>query len=352
MLPMVSITIVTYNSARFIGRCLDSVFAQTYRPLEVIVVDNASQDGTRQELERFADRVRLIWNERNTGFAAAQNQAIAAGSGPWVLVLNPDVHLMPHFIERLVEAGEQREGERVGALCGKLRAMGDDLSFPERPLVDSAGIYFTPTLRHFDRGSRQPDNGKYEQPEFVFGASAAAALYRREMINDISMDGGEFFDPDFFTYREDADLAWRAQLLNWKCLYVPKALGYHVRTVQPWNRSKLPAEINMHCVKNRFLMRLKNAGAALYLRCLLPVTVRDLGVLGYCLLMERSSLPAFRLIGRAWSRTWQKRRWIQQHRRVADRDMLRWFSFQPVAFPATPRAFQAPPASAPVKLTN
>ena len=346
MLPLVSITLVTYNSGRFIGRCLQSIFAQQYRRLEVIVVDNASHDSTPQVLARYSDRIRLIWNKRNAGFAAAQNQAIAAGSGQWVLVLNPDVELTPGFVARLVEAGEEpiAVGEaRVGAVCGKLLALGEDMTVPTRPLVDSAGIFFTPTLRHFDRGSRQPDNGRYEMPEYVFGASAAAALYRREMIEDVSIEG-EFFDPDFFSYREDADVAWRAQLMGWKCLYVPHALGYHVRTVQPWNRSKLPPEINMHSVKNRFLMRLKNAGASLYLRNLVPITLRDLGVLCYCLLVERSSLPAFRLLRLAWPRALRKRRWIQQHRRVADRELARWFRFHPVTFPVPPQQVLSVPA--------
>ena len=94
---------------------------------------------------------------------------------------------------------------RVGTVCGKLLTMSDGFDFPEKPVVDSTGIYFTPNLRHLDRGSLQPDNGHYRQYEYVFGATAAAALYRREMIEDISLDG-EFFDADFFVYREDADV--------------------------------------------------------------------------------------------------------------------------------------------------
>ena len=77
-------------------------------------------------------------------------------------------------------------------------------------------------------------------PDMMAGASAAAALYRRETIADISQDG-EFFDPDFFAYREDADVAWRAQLLGWRCLYVPEAAGYHVRSVRPGPRNAVPA---------------------------------------------------------------------------------------------------------------
>ena len=144
-------------------------------------------------------------------------------------------------------------------------------------MVDSTGIYFNPMLRHLDRGSQEVDNGHYLQYEYVFGATAAAALYRREMIDDIALDG-EFFDSDFFVYREDADVAWRAQLMGWKCLYAPYARGYHVRKVLPGNRRALPPEINMHSVKNRFLMRIKNISPDLYWRNWFSITARDLMV--------------------------------------------------------------------------
>ena len=145
----------------------------------------------------------------------------------------------------------------MGAVCGKLLAILASFDLPDKPLVDSTGIYFTPMLRHLDRGSQEVDNGHYLQHEYVFGATAAAALYRRAMIEDVSI-GDEFFDPDFFVYREDADVAWRAQLLGWRCIYTPHARGYHVRNVLPGNRRALPPAINMHSVKNRFLMRMKN----------------------------------------------------------------------------------------------
>ena len=112
------------------------------------------------------------------------------------------------------------------------------------------------------------------------------------MIDDISIDG-DFFDPDFFAYREDADVAWRAQLLGWRCIYTPAAEGWHVRTVAPGNRRAVSPAINMHSVKNRFLMRIKNATPGLYRRCWLPMTARDLVVIAGCLVFEPRSLPAF-----------------------------------------------------------
>jgi GT2 family glycosyltransferase len=197
-----------------------------------------------------------------------------------------------------------------------------------QPVFDSTGIYFTPNQRHFDRGSREPDHGQYERPEYVFGATGAACLYRRAMIDDISIDG-EFFDPDFFAYREDADVAWRAQLLGWKCLYTPLARAYHVRVVLPANRRSLPAVINMHSVKNRWLLRIKNMTGPLYRRYWLAITWRDAVVVAGCLLREFSSLRAFVLLARAWPRAWKKRRIIMQRRRATDDSLSVWFRSRP-----------------------
>ena len=328
---MVAITVVTYNSAAFIGRCLEYVFEQDYAPLEVIVVDNASSDATPALLRQYRDRAHIIYNRENVGFAAGQNQAIALSRATWILTLNPDTRLTRDFVRKLVEAG--KADEAAGSVCGKLLTTSADFELPAEPVFDSTGIYFTPNQRHFDRGSQQPDRGQFEQFEYVFGGTGAACLYRRAMIDDISIDG-EFFDSDFFAYREDADVAWRAQLLGWKCLYTPLARAYHVRTVLPARRRSLSPIVNMHSVKNRWLLRIKNMTAPLYRKHWLAITWRDVIVIAGCVLREFSSLRAFVLLARAWPRAKQKRRTIMQRRRATDESIAAWFSKTPVAQPA------------------
>jgi GT2 family glycosyltransferase len=327
----VSVTIVTYNSGRFIKRCLESVLAQKCTK-EIIVIDNSSTDGTVDILEQFGDRCQIVYNDENIGFAAAQNQAISLGSGDWVLTLNPDVLLLPNFIQALVDAGQM--DKRIGTVCGKLLAILATFDLPDKPLVDSTGIYFTPMLRHLDRGSQEVDNGHYLNHEYVFGATAAAALYRRTMIEDVSIQG-EFFDEEFFVYREDADVAWRAQLLGWRCIYTPHARGYHVRNVLPGNRRALPAVINMHSVKNRFLMRFKNMTGDLYRRNWLEITTRDVVVVGCCLVREHTSLKAFWYVAKNWKRVMAKRREIMSRKCVDDDYMASWFHYEPVSRPAS-----------------
>jgi len=333
----VTVSIVTFNSRRYIRRCLESLFEQTLRPAAVVVVDNASLDGTRLILGEFRDKIRLIQNERNVGFAAGQNQAITASRSEWVLTLNPDTLLKPRFLEKLVSAGEQ--DRKTGTICGKLLRIGQDFeALPERR-IDSAGIYFVPNLRHFDRGWNEPDDGRFSRPEWVFGASAAAALYRREMIRDVSLTGA-FFDPDFFAYREDADVAWRAQLMGWQCLYTPEAVGYHVRGIVPGSRRPNPPVLNMHSVKNRFLMRINNLTGDLLQRHWWPILSRDLLIAGGCLLSEPSSLPAFWRLARCVPKAIGKRRQIMRRRRVSDEYLASWFQPEPSAQPAAAYALR------------
>ena len=195
----VSVLIVTYNSAEHLLRCLESIAQQDYPALEVIIIDNASTDTTGDVLKQFTPPARLPWsvklNAENKGFAAGQNQAIRQAQGEWLLCLNPDVVLRPDFIRQLVFAAAV-DG-KIGAVCGKLLRWtpGEQPEFTS--MIDCAGMYFTPNLRHLDRGGEETDQGQYEHAEYVFGASGAAVFYRRAMVQDVSIEG-EFFDEDFF----------------------------------------------------------------------------------------------------------------------------------------------------------
>src|SRR5262249_5959671 len=140
---------------------------QGVRP-DVVLVDNASSDSTLKIVANYRQRIRVILNKSNVGFAAAQNQAIRATRAPWVLTLNPDLLMEPGFLLKLVQAGQLDAG--AGAVCGKLLSIGDGFEpLPERR-IDSAGIYFTPAMRHFDRGWHQPDSPTFNHTEYVFGA--------------------------------------------------------------------------------------------------------------------------------------------------------------------------------------
>src|SRR5262249_8028519 len=171
----------------------------------------------------------------------------------------------------------------------------------DRRGVDLTGVFVTPSMRDFVRGGGGAGGGRGQETENVFGGRAGPPLYRRAVVAGI-LQGEEFFDPAFFPYSQCAGVARRAQLLGWRCLYIPRATGYHVRTLRQGERRAAPAVLNMHSVKNRFLMRVKNATGDLYRRFWFPATSRDLLVVAGCLLCEQRSLEAFWRLGPCFTR--------------------------------------------------
>jgi GT2 family glycosyltransferase len=323
----VLVSIVTFNDGGWLEGCLESVLAQRV-PVEVKVFDNASVDNSIEVARRFP--VVLTQSVENLGFSRAHNLNIRGGDHDYVLVLNPDTRLDPRYLERLLAVSA--ELPEAGMLGGKLRRMNDAGRTAEEagsPILDSTGVFFTPEQRHLDRGSGEQDRGQYERRQEVFGITGAVLLCRREMLEDICT-GDEVFDEDFFAYREDADLAWRARLRGWRAVYEPGALALHRRSVLPSNRSRTAALINRHSLKNRFLMRLKNMDRAVWRRCFPHMWIRDLSILGYVLAIERSSLGAYSEVRRLRPKFKAKRDEIQHGRRIHPEEMAGWFAFKPV----------------------
>lgn len=304
----VSIIVVAHNDEQDLPISVASALAQRGVAAETLVVDNDSGDGSRRAaLGSGSGRVRLIELPENVGFAAAMNLGIRESSGRYVLALNPDCRLEPDFAAIL--AGRLDRRPDAGSASGRLlRAQGPDLAPNGR--IDSTGIYRTATGRHFDRGSGESANGRYLAEEEIFGPSGAAGFYRREALESARIATG-FFDSDFFLYREDADLSWRLRNLGWKSLYVPSAVAYHRRRNLPDRRHRMSPLVNYHSVKNRFLLRINNQSRSDLAATFLPTLARDLVVLGACLTVERSSLPAFSWLWKNRKRLWAKRREIQ-----------------------------------------
>ena len=221
--PKVAAAVVTWNSLQDIPACLDSLLKQTFRLSTIVVVDNASTDGTADLVSSKYPGVLLLRQNRNAGFARGNNIGMAVVEADWILTLNPDAYIDSEYVSKLLKYAENRP--RIGALTGKLLSV-------DGTLIDSAGIEIYQSRRVRDRGHGLPDEGAWDVAEQVFGVCAAAGLYRREMLNDVSPDG-EIFPERFFSYYEDADLAWRAWRRNWAAWYVPEAVGWHRRGGSP-----------------------------------------------------------------------------------------------------------------------
>ncbi|MFB0518893.1 MAG: glycosyltransferase family 2 protein [Acidobacteriota bacterium] len=257
MKGMVSIIVISWDSIGFLGECLKSVREQTYQDWELIVVDNGSQDGSADLVREKFPEARLIANSQNLGFSRAGNLGLRESRGKWVLFINPDVRLERDWLEKALPAF--KISPRVGMVTGKI------LRF-DRSTIDSTGQFLSRSRRAIERGYNQPDRGQYDQQGFVFSVCGAVALYRREMVEALRLNGA-FLDEDFFAFYEDLDVGWRANLLGWRGYYVPDAVAYHYRGGSQkgggWlarfsQLSQRPTEIKFHIVKNRYLTIIKN----------------------------------------------------------------------------------------------
>lgn len=331
MVHLVSINILHYRTKEFVAPCIEALLQQTYPHIEILFIDNGSKDGSVELVRSRFPTVRVIENTTNLFFCKAHNLGFRQCRGDYIIPLNADIILAPDFVEQMVCAKEM--GVRVGSVTGRLLRLGTDFKPLSPPVIDSTGMGFSPELRHFDRGAEQEDRGQYNRFEFVFGASGACPLYDRKMVQDVSIMG-QFFDEDFVIYREDADLSWRAQIMGWRCLYTPRAVAFHMRGVRPSHgRTQIDGLFNMHSVKNRFLMRIKNITPGVFKKVGLSMIGRDLMVIGFLVLSEHKSLPALWHVIRLWPKMRRKRSLIMAKRRVSDHYLARWFQSTPVAEP-------------------
>ncbi|MBU6428804.1 MAG: glycosyltransferase family 2 protein, partial [Cyanobacteria bacterium REEB65] len=277
---------------------------------------NGATDDSADRLAEAFPAATILRNAENLGFAVGCNQAIAASSSEYVLLLNHDVRLQPDYIATLVVALEADPA--AGWAAGKL--LRPDQA-GETAVIDSAGEVIKRNRRVINRGEEEPDVGQYDDPCEIFGVSAAAAMYRRQMLEQVAPEG-HVFDPDFFAYIEDSDLNWRCRNAGWRCWYVPAAVGWHGRG----HATTKALKIRRHAYANRYLMIAKNDTAANFLRDLPEIALYETYRLLKCLFVERELLAGYCLALRLLPRALARRRTIQGMRRASPQDLRCWFA--------------------------
>jgi GT2 family glycosyltransferase len=281
-------------------------------PAEVWVVDNASNDGSRDVVRRDFPDVSLIDLDRNVGFPRAVNAALPRTEGAWILLLNNDATIEPGAVRA---AFDRPLADDVGAIAMQMR-------FAQHPdTVNSAGMALDTLLVPRDRLLGEPVEGEAQQPTEVFGACAGAALYRRAMLDDI---GG--FDSRIFVYLEDVDVAWRARMRGWRTLYVPQAVVWHHHSATAGHGSAFKY---FHVGRNRVRLIARNADGRHLFRYAPSILGYELGYIAYVALADQTLAP---LRGRlAGLREWRSlraegaasRRPIELERRQGFRAALR-----------------------------
>jgi GT2 family glycosyltransferase len=306
--PRVAVVLVNFNGGELILRALEAVECQTVRPARVIVVDNASTDGSADAIEARHPDIELVRLSHNTGFAAANNLAVrAADDCDWVALLNPDAFPEPEWLERLLGAARRRP---------EFGFFGSRMLNADRPdELDGAGdAYHVSGLawrRHHGRTAAE----RALEEEEVFSPCAAAALYRRDMF---LAAGG--FDEDFFCYFEDNDLSFRLRLAGHRCLYVPDAVVRHVGSATAGRESDFTI---YHSFRNLTWTWVKNMPAPLLWRSLPQHVLGTLLALGWYALRGRAgaALRGERDALRGLPRVLRERRRIQSARRIGPAEL-------------------------------
>lgn len=275
---------------------------------DVLVLDNGSTDSTAEVAAELG--VRCVRLEERRPWPAAMNVALREVRGDAVLFLQPDCYLTPGFVAAALERFDDPE---VGAVAPKLvRTLGP---LPEQRLdaIDTAGMTVDRRRKNRLVGHGRPALA-FDRPAEAFGADGAVALYRRAALDDLAV-GGQVIDEDLVAWGSDADLAWRARLLGWRCVYEPAALAYHVRTYSPSTRGRMPDWDRAVQFRNRYLMTVKNDPLPTLLRDLPGILLYELLALGFALVRERALLRGYREALTLLPRMLQKRRLLQRKRR-------------------------------------
>ncbi|MCM8783966.1 MAG: glycosyltransferase family 2 protein [Candidatus Omnitrophica bacterium] len=293
----VSVVIVDWRSNKLLKNCLNSVFLQTYRNFEIILVENEPLDSFLREILSSFPQLRIIANKKNFFYSFAQNQGIKEAKGEFVLSLNNDIILDRNFLKEVLNTIKM--DRKIGIVSGKI------LSY-KGEFIDSTGQFLSRMRKPLERGHREKDIGQFDTPGFVFGACGACAFYRKEMLEAIRIEDGEYFDNNYGLFYEDLDLNWRAQLAGWKAYYNPKAIGYHLRgSSAKVNQPKfrifkrfefcyLLPEHKLMLLKNRYATIIKNETTQGFLRNFFFIFIYDLSIWAYLLLFEPSIILRFR----------------------------------------------------------
>ncbi len=306
----VTVIIVNHNSGAHLDRCLQALAAQTVRPHQVVLVDNASHDGSADQAERAYPWLGVIRNPENRGFAAANNLAVAhSAATEWLALLNPDAFPAPDWLAALRQATQD---EPRYALFG-CRLL--DAADPER--LDGVGDGYHASGLAWRRGHGEPAAGRYLPMGEIFAPCAAAALYRRAAFLEA---GG--FDERFFCYMEDVDLGFRLRLLGYRCGYAPAAIVHHVGSGTTGARSPFTV---YHGHRNLVWTYVKNMPSPwfwLYLPAHLALNLLSIVWLawrGQGRIALRAKFDALRDLPRVW----RLRRQIQQQRRATGGEIRR-----------------------------
>ena len=241
----VSVVIPNYNGMAYLEKCVDSLMRQTVRAFEIIIVDDASNDGSVTALQKKYPsgdtwpQIRYSRCYKNRGFCATVNDGIELSRGEYVILLNNDTEAEPGFVEALWR--EIRKKENTFSVAAAMLSMQDPT------VMDDAGDYYC-ALGWAFAPAKDKAACNYDKRYRIFSACGGAAIYRRDLLKKL----GEF-DPRHFAYLEDVDMGWRAKLAGYENRYTPRAVVKHAGSATTGSRHN-PFKVKITARNNIYLI--------------------------------------------------------------------------------------------------
>lgn len=341
-MPKVSVHLIVYNGEKYLPFCLESLRNQTLKDFSVLIIDNASQDQSVSFVESFlhnpahrelAEKTTLIKNRKNDGFAPAHNHAIHWSRSEYVFMMNPDVILDDRYLEELTNfLDAHQEAAAASGMIFRWNFEENDnplTAHGKTDSIDTLGLLITPSNKVLE----WRDQEEIQAPREVFGVSGALPLYRRSALEVAKTPMfhrrsklyatnqqpiiSEYFDTDFFAYKEDVDLAYRLRLLGYSAYCVPSARAWHDRTAAAKsgtlsNRRDKSAFVNFHSYRNHLYFLIKNFPFPIFIRHAFRIIAYECVKFLYILFVEPRTLRAFSDIMRNLPRMIKKRSYIQK----------------------------------------
>ena len=312
-MPKVTIIIVNYNGEGLLGECLRSTGKQLFRDYDLVIIDNNSHDDSREKIEDYlmesglAKVTTVAKLDANAGFSGGNIRGVEVSSGEYIATLNNDTEVEETWLGELAQLMEQ--DSTIGICSSKLITYGTQN-------IDSSGDGFSKALKGFKIGEGE-ELAHYDHKEYVFGACAGAALYRREMLDEVG-----FFDEDFFLIHEDTDLNLRAQLAGWKVVYVPTAVVNHKVRSSIGTMSETAV---YYSLRNSEWVKIKNVPLGVFLVCLPEFFMGVLSEFFYFAIKHRF-LKLYFLAKwdalKGFPKMYRKRKEIMKLKRVSNRYLL------------------------------
>lgn len=339
-----SVNLVTYNGEKYLPFCFNSLKNQTFKNFDLKIIDNGSSDNTQATILDHFPQIKTIAYKNNVGFAKAHNQLINWSSEPYVLILNQDVILAENYLEQIINWLEKNPA--VAGVQGKILRW-DFFQNEKTGIIDSLGLEIYQSRRVADIGQGINDKKgqddtpqKQNGPKEVFGLNGAAPIFRRTALERVKVrtstknqaEKYEYFDEDFFSYKEDVDLAYRIQLAGLKSCCLREAIAYHSRGVGQngtsikESRSKQPSDIKIYSYKNHLSAIYKNEFFTNYLKYFWPLVWYEFKKLAYLLIFEPATLKGLKMFFKEKKKMKAKRKFIIKNiRKIKAGELATWY---------------------------